>query len=118
MNPFERAREMVARFERDTAGMDADGSDMQRYDETRTNYGDESWEFVREMAAGTDAYTVVMDWDSSQGDAEAVAFHVRADSAHEAIGKATDVAWEEYGDRADYLYGVLVFEGHAKVVRP
>ncbi|MFF5973714.1 hypothetical protein ACFY7C_19515 [Streptomyces sp. NPDC012769] len=60
-------------------------------------------------------YTVVMDWDSSYGDADAVAFQVWATSPQEARQKAEDVAWERYGEDADYLYGVLTFDGHPVV---
>ncbi|MFE6222995.1 hypothetical protein [Streptomyces sp. NPDC057854] len=60
-------------------------------------------------------YTVVMDWDSSQDDREAVSFQVWATGPGEAREKAEAAAWAEYGDDADYLYGVLIFEGHPAV---
>lgn len=62
-------------------------------------------------------YTVVMDWDSSQDDREAVYFRVWAANLGDAREKAESAAWDEYGGDAEYLYGVLTFEGHPEVAR-
>lgn len=60
----------------------------------------------------TEPFTVVMDWDSSQEGRDAVAFRVMAESVMEARVVADSAAWDEYGDDADYLYGVMIFKGH------
>ncbi len=61
-------------------------------------------------------YTVVMDWDSSRGDREAVAFYVWAHNSTGAYNAASSLAVDRYGNDADYLYSVMAFEGHPKQV--
>lgn len=61
-------------------------------------------------------FTVIFDWDSSQ-DGEAVLFHVVAPDARSAHEEAERLADIQYGDDAEYLYGVMTLVGHAERVR-
>lgn len=64
-------------------------------------------------------YTVVMDWDSGsdRGADDAPVFHVVADTPHQAREVAEVKAYEQYGDEAGDLYGVVTLEGHAPEAR-
>ncbi|GHG09926.1 hypothetical protein [Streptomyces hydrogenans] len=69
------------------------------------------------MSEQLTAYTVVLDWDSSRGMADAVAFRVWATDPMDARVKADEAASSEYGEDADCLYGVMIFEGHPAACR-
>lgn len=63
-------------------------------------------------------FTVVMDWDSCIEDArEAPDFQVTAATPSEACAAAWDRAFTEFGDEAEYLYGVALYRGHPERVQ-